>query len=178
MRVLTVGHSTRTAEEFLALLTEAGVQVLFDVRRYPGSRRHPQFSREALAAALQQAGIGYRHEPRLGGRRSPVADSPNVNWRSASFRGYADHLATPEFQDALAGILEAAAQGVAVVMCAEAVPWRCHRQLISDALVARGVDVDHLMGAGQRRAHVLNEAVQVEKDGRLIYGAPPQKKLF
>jgi uncharacterized protein (DUF488 family) len=169
--VFTVGHSTRPVEELVALLQDAGVQVLFDVRRYPGSRRHPQFSRDTLSATLRDAGIEYRHEPRMGGRRNPVPGSPNAAWRSASFRGYADHTATPEFQDALRELIEAAGTHVATVMCAEAVPWRCHRQLIADALVARGVEVVHLIGPGQRRTHELNAAAHVGVDGIVTYGA-------
>jgi uncharacterized protein (DUF488 family) len=182
MSVLTIGHSTRSVDELLELLERAGVQVLVDVRRYPGSRRHPQFSREALAAVLSGAGLEYRHEPRLGGRRNPVPGSPNVSWRSASFRGYADHTATAEFKVALQGVIDAARERVVAVMCAEAVPWRCHRQLIADALVARGIPVEHILGPGPRKPHELNPAAQPTPDGHLVYGAPPpeepQKRLF
>jgi uncharacterized protein (DUF488 family) len=178
MSVLTIGHSTRPLDEFLALLTANRVQVLFDVRRYPGSRRHPQFSRDALAATLDGAGIEYHHEPRLGGRRDPVPGSPNVNWRSASFRGYADHTATAEFKAALQGVVDAGRERVVAVMCAEAVPWRCHRQLIADALVARSIAVEHILGPGPRKMHELNPAARHTPEGHLVYGEAPQGKLF
>ena len=152
--------------------------LLVDVRRYPGSRRHPQFEREALARALEGAGIEYRHEPDLGGHRQPRADSPNTAWRNAAFRGYADHTATPEFQQALARLL--AAPPRTAVMCAEAVPWRCHRQLIADALVARGVDVRHILGPRRVEPHVLHGDARVAPDGRVAYPRSPrsQRSLF
>jgi uncharacterized protein (DUF488 family) len=171
--IFTVGHSTRSQEELIAILREAGVELLVDVRRFPGSRRHPQFGKEALRAGLTEAGIAYRHEPDLGGRRDPRPDSPNTVWRVAAFRGYADHMASPEFRAALERLIAPAA-GPAAVMCAEAVPWKCHRQLIADALVARGVEVVHLLGLGQRQAHALNPAAVVGPDGVLIYPAPPK----
>jgi len=139
-----------------------------DVRRFPGSRRHPHFGKEALRAGLVAAGISYRHEPDLGGRREPRPDSPNTAWRVAGFRGYADHMASREFQSALARLV-AEPHVPTAVMCAEAVPWKCHRQLIADALVARGVEVVHLLGRGQRQAHVLNPAAALLGDGALVY---------
>lgn len=177
---MTVGHSTRTAEQLVELLREAGVRLLVDVRRYPGSRRHPQFSRDALATTLAESGIAYRHEPRLGGRRTARPGSPNTAWRSESFRAYADHIVSDEFQDALASIQRDAADRTVALMCAEAVPWRCHRQLIADVLVSRDVAVEHLIGPGQRRAHELNPAARVDAVGRVSYPAPaePQRELF
>jgi uncharacterized protein (DUF488 family) len=166
--IFTVGHSTRPQEELVAILKEAGVGLLVDVRRFPGSRRHPQFGKEALRAGLAQAGIAYRHEPDLGGRRDPRPDSPNTAWRVAAFRGYADHMASPEFRAALERLL-APVPGPAAVMCAEAVPWKCHRQLIADALVARGVEVVHLLAPGRRQAHVLNPAAAAGADGSVVY---------
>ena len=179
--VHTVGHSTRTADALLALLAGAGVKTLFDVRRFPGSRRHPQFGSAALAAALEAKGIAYVHEPDLGGRRDPRPDSPNTAWRVAGFRGYADHMASPEFALELARVKAAAADGPVAVMCAEAVPWRCHRQLIADALVAAGMTVLHLIAPGDARPHALNPAARPAAGGALVYpGDPdhPQKRLF
>jgi uncharacterized protein (DUF488 family) len=170
--IFTVGHSTRPQDELVAILKEAGVGLLVDVRRFPGSRRHPQFGKEALRAGLAAAGIAYRHEPDLGGRREPRPDSPNTAWRVAGFRGYADHMASTEFRVALERVI--AQPGTpTVVMCAEALPWKCHRQLIADALMARGVEVVHLLGAGQRQAHVLNPAAVLRPDGVLVYVKGP-----
>lgn len=178
-RVHTVGHSTREVEELLDLLAENGIEALVDVRRFPGSRRHPQFSREALAASMAAAGIDYRHEPRLGGRRRPRPDSPHTAWRNAGFRAYADHMESDEFRQALAELERAAARPTAV-MCAEAVPWRCHRRLIADALTARGREVLHLLAPGRRELHQLHPDAIVLADGRLAYPAPraAQKDLF
>ncbi len=166
--IFTVGHSTRPQAELIAILKEAGVALLVDVRRFPGSRRHPQFGKEALRAGLAEAGIAYRHEPDLGGRRDPRPGSPNTAWRVAAFRGYADHMGSPEFRAALERLIAPAA-GPSAVMCAEAVPWKCHRQLIADSLVARGVEVAHLLGAGQRHVHVLNPSAIAGNDGVLVY---------
>jgi len=130
--LFTIGHSTRAIGELLALLAEHGIETLIDVRRFPGSRRHPQFSREALAASLAAAGIEYVHEPDLGGRRQPRPDSPNTAWRVAAFRGYADYMDSEPFAAALARLLRSAARSRTVILCAEAVPWRCHRRLIAD----------------------------------------------
>ncbi len=167
--VCTVGHSTRSLAELVALLQEHGVALLVDVRRYPGSRRHPQFGREVLARALAEAGLGYRHEPDLGGRRQGRPGSPHVAWRSAGFRAYADHMETEAFQQALARLLELAPRQPLVLMCAEAVPWRCHRQLIADALVARGRRVVHILGPRQSREHELHPAARLAEGVRLIY---------
>jgi uncharacterized protein (DUF488 family) len=169
--VFTLGHSTRSAEEVIALLKEAGVERLVDVRRFPGSRRHPQFGREALAAALAAAGIEYRHAPDLGGRRSPRPDSPNTAWRVAAFRGYADYMDAPEFQAALSRLAAAAAERPTAILCAEAVPWRCHRRLIADALVAHGIPVVHLLAPGRREPHALHPDARPLPGGRLVYPA-------
>jgi uncharacterized protein (DUF488 family) len=166
--IFTVGHSTRPQDELIAILKEAGVELLVDVRRFPGSRRHPQFGKEALSAGLAAAGIAYRHEPDLGGRREPRPDSPNTAWRVAGFRGYADHMASAEFRAALERLV-AQQETPTAVMCAEAVPWKCHRQLIADALVARGVDVVHLLGRGRRETHVLNPNAVAGPDGVVVY---------
>src|SRR5437870_2302093 len=142
--IYTVGHSTRSLETFLALLAEHQIRLLVDVRRYPASRRYPHFAQEPLAAALEAVGIAYRHDADLGGRRSARKDSANTAWRSAGFRGYADYMETPAFEDALARLRELARARPTAILCAEAVPWRCHRQLIADALVARGEEVGHI----------------------------------
>ena len=179
--VFTIGHSTRSSGELLELLAEHGIEVLVDVRRYPGSRRHPQFSRDALAAALAQAHIEYMHEPDLGGRRAARPDSPHVAWRVDAFRGYADHMETPEFQAALERLIALARERRTVILCAEAVPWRCHRRLISDALVAREVEVRHILGPGRADPHEIDANARVENEGRrLVYSgpAPAQGTLF
>jgi uncharacterized protein (DUF488 family) len=176
--VLTIGHSTRTLEEFLARLAEFEVTLLVDVRRFPGSRRHPHFGGPALARSLAGAGIGYAHEPDLGGRRDPAPDSVNTAWRVAAFRGYADHMASPGFRAAVERVLASSETGRPVVMCAEAVPWRCHRQLIADTLVARGVTVRHVLGPGQERAHELNPSARPGPDGVLVYPGTAQARLL
>ena len=166
--IFTVGHSTRSQEELIAILQEAGVGLLVDVRRFPGTRRYPHFGNDALRAAHAAAEIAYRHEPDLGGRREPRTDSPNTAWRVTAFRGYADHMASPEFRAALERLV-AEREGSPVVMCAEAVPWKCHRQLIADALVARGIEVVHLLAPGRREPHALNPAAVVGADGVVVY---------
>jgi uncharacterized protein (DUF488 family) len=176
--VLTIGHSTRTLAEFLALLAEFEATTLVDVRRFPGSRRYPHFGGPVLARSLAGVGMGYTHEPDLGGRRDPSPDSVNTAWRVAAFRGYADHMASPEFRAALERVLASSEAGRPVVMCAEAVPWRCHRQLIADTLVARGVTVRHILGPGQERAHQLNPSARPGPDGVLIYPATAQARLI
>jgi len=145
--VYTIGHSTRDIDRFIALLEREHIQHVADVRSFPGSRRYPQFGREALAASLAARGIGYSHHPELGGRRRARPDSPNGAWRNESFRGYADYMLTPAFATALDVLVDEAARQRTAIMCAEAVPWRCHRSLISDALVARGVEVLDILDA-------------------------------
>jgi len=166
--VYTLGHSTRTADAFMTLLAAHGIGGVADVRRYPGSRRHPHFAREALADSLTAAGLHYDWLPALGGRRAPRPDSPHVAWREASFRAYADHMETAEFRDGLATLLEFAAVRPTAVLCAEAVPWRCHRQLIADALVARGVTVLHVLDDGPPRPHALSRIARLDGE-RVIY---------
>jgi len=173
--VFTVGHSNRSLDELLELLREAKIGLVVDVRSLPGSRRHPHFSRDALARALASSGIAYRHEPALGGLRRPRPDSVHVGWASAGFRGYADHMETDEFQGALDALVELAAGQPTALLCAEAVPWRCHRSLIADALVARGVEVVHLIGPGRRGSHVLTAFARVS-GGRLVYDGLPQRR--
>lgn len=179
--VFTIGHSTRPADELLSLLAGHRVEILMDVRRFPGSKRHPQFSRDALAASLAAAGMEYMHEPRLGGRRAPRPDSPHSAWRVEAFRGYADHMETPEFTEALEELIRLSRERTVAFMCAEAVPWRCHRRLISDALVARGFEVRHVLGPGRADPHELDPNARILEDGRrLLYAGPaePQQELF
>jgi uncharacterized protein (DUF488 family) len=150
-------------------LTGAGIEVLCDIRRFPLSRRNPQFNHDALAASLAEAGIEYQHWPSLGGRRTAAKDSINLGLRDAGFRGFADYMATPEFEAALASLVALADGKRVAVMCAEAVPWRCHRSLLSDALLARGVEVRHIV-SGKERAHTLSPHARVET-GRVSYPA-------
>lgn len=167
--IYTIGHSTRPLGEFLDLLRAHDIAHVVDVRRYPGSRRYPHFGRQALAAALAEAGIGYEHAPDLGGRRVARPDSFNTAWRSASFRGYADYMETPEFQDALARLVAVGRTRRTVVLCAEAVPWRCHRQLIADALVASSEPVAHILSEGEPEPHRLSPHARVLAEGRVRY---------
>lgn len=169
--IYTLGHSTRTLDDVLALLREHGIRLLVDVRRFPTSRRHPHFRREALAAALEAAGVRYRHEPDLGGWRSARADSPNTWWTARGFQGYADHMDTPEFRAALERLAHDGRRTATAILCAEVTPWRCHRQLIADALVARGVPVIHILAPGRTERHELNPHARVLEDGKLIYPA-------
>jgi uncharacterized protein (DUF488 family) len=173
-RIYTIGHSTRSLEEFVALLQEHGIARLADIRRYPGSRRYPHFSGESLQQTLPQRGIVYEHFESLGGRRKPSASSENGAWNNDQFRGYADHMASDEFRGAVDRLL-AEARSTAV-MCAEAVPWRCHRNLLSDDLVRRGVEVIHIVGAGSSQPHALSKMARLKSD-RVIY-PPEQSAMF
>ena len=174
--VWTVGHSNRSLEEFLDLLDAHGILVLVDVRTVPRSRHNPQFNVDRLPGALASRGIGHRHEPGLGGLRKPRPDSPNAGWRNESFRGYADHLQTGEFEGALDAFLVLAAARRTACMCAEALPWRCHRSLIADALVARGHRVFHITSTKKADPHELNPTAIV-RDGRVTYPGPEQLSL-
>ena len=160
--VWSLGHSTRTFEAFLALLTAHGIQRLCDIRTVPQSRRHPHFGKETLAAALSAEGIAYSHMPGLGGLRKPRPDSTNTAWRHSGFRGYADYMLTPAFATAVDDLIGVAGEERVAVMCAEAVPWRCHRQLLADALVARGVEVREIESATRTRPHTLTEWARVD----------------
>jgi uncharacterized protein (DUF488 family) len=166
--VYTLGHSTRTADELLELLRRHAIGGVADVRRYPASRRHPQFAREALQESLAAAGVRYDWLPALGGRRPVQPDSPHVAWREAGFRGYADHMETAEFGEGLSALLALAADRPTAIMCAEAVPWRCHRQLIADALVVRGLEVVHVIDGGALRPHALSRLARLDGD-RIVY---------
>lgn len=163
--VCTVGHSTRSADEFVALLQRFSVKHVADVRTVPRSAHNPQFSAERLAETLGAADIGYTHHAGLGGFRKPAADSPNGGWHNERFRGYADHMQTPEFAEALARLCEQAGSALTAVMCAEGVPWRCHRSLIADALTVRGVEVRHIVGATEPRRHTLTRFAEVAGTG-------------
>jgi Uncharacterized conserved protein len=174
----TIGHSTRGQEEFLALLGEAGIEVLADVRRFAGSRRHPQFSGQAMARWLPRAGIAYLHLPALGGRRRPRPDSPNTAWRNAGFRGYADYMAGADYARARDALAAVASARRTAVMCAEAMWWQCHRGLIADDFKARGWEVLHLHGPGRCEPHPYTAAARIV-EGRLDYSAPgTQPELF
>lgn len=144
-KILTIGHSNRTIEAFIELLKAHNVSRVVDVRKVPRSRHNPQFNRDTLPASLDANKIGYTHLPGLGGLRHPRPDSPNMGWRNTSFRGFADYMQTAEFDSSLEALLTLSRQDRVAIMCAEAVPWRCHRSLIADALVVRGYQVGHIM---------------------------------
>ena len=159
--ILTVGHSTRPITEFIELLRAHEVTHLVDVRTIPRSRHNPQFNAESLAVELPAAGITYTHQKDLGGLRHPRANSINTGWRNASFRGYADYMQTAEFERALTNLIASAANGQIAIMCSEAVPWRCHRSLIADALTIRGIAVEHILSK-KRNPHALTPFAKVE----------------
>lgn len=155
MTVSTIGHSTRSADELIRVLEAHGIAQLADIRTVPRSRTNPQFNRETLPGTLGRAGIRYRHFPGLGGLRRPVAGSPNTGWRNASFRGYADYMQTPEFESSLNELIGFAYEAPTAIMCAEAVSWRCHRSLVADALLVRGIPVVHLESEARTKPHKL-----------------------
>ena len=162
LTILTIGHSTRTLDEFVGMLEAYGVTLVVDVRTVPRSRHNPQFNKETLPTSLKKYGIKYIHMPDIGGLRRPKHDSENLAWRNNSFRGYADYMQTKEFTDNLLKIIALARENRLALMCAEALPWRCHRSLISDALVVRHVKVEHIISATSLINHQLNEMAQVE----------------
>jgi uncharacterized protein (DUF488 family) len=208
--IFTIGHSTRSIEEFIDLLKKPGIRSLVDVRRFPASRRYPHFNGPALAQSLKDAAIQYHHMPALGGRRPARRDSPNIGWRNAGFRGYADYMQTDEFWEALEELIGRAETRPStisptrpgraetrpstisptrpgraetrpyptVIMCAEAVPWRCHRNLISDALVTKGWRVLHIMSANRTDAHTLTSFATLSGDKLLYPSATGQSSLF
>ncbi len=159
--VMTVGHSTRSLEEFVHLLEAHGVRQVVDVRTVPRSRHNPQFNKTSLPKALKKTGLRYLHMPELGGLRHAKPDSLNTGWRNASFRGYADYMQTPEFAKAIDELIELAKQERIAIMCAEAVPWRCHRSLIGDALTVRGIRVEDIMSPTRRQIHTLTSFAKV-----------------
>jgi uncharacterized protein (DUF488 family) len=169
MRIWTIGHSTRTIDEFIFLLDENAIELLADVRAWPGSKRHPQFNKDALTRSLNAHGIRYEHFPELGGRRTAAPGSRNTAWRNASFRGYADYMETAQFQKGIERLLNVAAEtGRTIIMCAEAVWWRCHRSLIADYLKARGVEVLHVLSANKLQPHPYTSAARIV-NGELSY---------
>jgi uncharacterized protein (DUF488 family) len=159
--VLTIGHSTRTLEEFIGLLQAHGATRVVDVRTVPRSRHNPQFNKASLPRALKKSGLSYVHLSGLGGLRHAKRDSLNVGWRNASFRGYADYMQTPEFEQSLEELIGLANQDRIALMCAEAVPWRCHRSLIADALLVRGIRTEDIMSLTRRQVHVLTPFAKV-----------------
>lgn len=172
--ILTIGHSNRTLDAFVELLTTHGVTRLVDVRTVPRSRHNPQFNADALPDSLAFHSIAHTSMPELGGLRKPRPDSPNRGWRNESFRGYADYMQTPAFVAALEALLALAARDRVAIMCAEALPWRCHRSLIADALLARGVTVAHIMSTAAPRPHVLTSFARIDGT-RVTY---PGNELF
>ena len=166
--IWTIGHSARTLEEFTALLYEYRIEAIADVRRFPGSRRYPHFASEALAKSLPAHDIAYQWIPKLGGRRKVQPGSPNTAWRNASFQGYADHTASPEFAEGLHELLQLAARKRTAMMCAEVVWWRCHRSIVSDVLKLRGIEVIHILDATHTTVHPYTSPARVV-DGELSY---------
>ena len=168
-RIWTIGHSTREIDDFVSLLNENEIKLLADVRMFPGSKRYPQFGREALTETLREAEIRYEHFPELGGRRKTKPDSKNTAWRNESFRGYADYMETEEFGNGIARLVELAEKGGPTsIMCAEAVWWRCHRSLISDYLKANGVQVLHILDHKKVEPHPFTSAANIV-NGELSY---------
>jgi len=174
--VWTIGHSTRTLEEFIGLLRAYRIEAIADVRRFPGSRRYPYFASEALAESLPAHDVAYQWLPKLGGRRKVQPGSPNTAWRNASFQGYADYTATDEFAEGLEALLALGTQRRTAMMCAEAVWWRCHRSLVSDVLKVRGIEVIHIMDATHSTQHPYTSPARIV-DGKLSY-APAQADLL
>jgi uncharacterized protein (DUF488 family) len=188
--VLTIGHSTRTWKAFLELLRAHGVKRIIDVRSIPASRRNPQFNRETLRTKLRAAKIGYVYLRKLGGLRHARRDSPNMGWRNTSFRGFADYMQTSGFDAGLRRLIKLARQKRSALMCAEAVPWRCHRSLIADAFIVRGIRVEHIMSESTSLAHSLTSFGHVRRN-RITYplskgsrarssndGEPPRRNRF
>lgn len=167
-QIFTVGHSNQSAEDFFALLAKHGIRSLADVRLIPASRRHPQFGREALAAACAERGLEYHWRKDLGGRRRPARDSPHRAWEVDAFRGYADYAETAEFAAALAELEAIARSRPTAVMCAEARWWQCHRRLLADRLLVNGWEVLHVMGAGKPSRHELPDFARLDR-GRIVY---------
>jgi len=175
LKIFTIGHSTRSLDAFVHLLQTYSIGLLVDVRTIPRSRHNPQFNYDTLGEALPRHGIRYLHMKTLGGLRHARADSPNNGWKNASFQGFADYMQTPEFATAAQQLIDAARDSVTAIMCAEAVPWRCHRFLIADALTVRGITVRHIMSPTSAKAHALNPMARVEGT-RITY--PGEQKLL
>lgn len=160
--IYTIGHSTHTLKEFISMLQAFDIATLVDIRRFPGSRMYPQFNKEALAEELMGAGIGYVHLESLGGRRKPDKDSKNKRWRNKSFQGYADYMATKDFEKGIIKLEAIAAKQTTAYMCSEALWWRCHRSMISDYLKAKGWQVMHIMGPGKVEEHSYTSPARIE----------------
>jgi uncharacterized protein (DUF488 family) len=175
--IWTIGHSTRTIEEFLALLAVYRVETIADVRSFPGSRKYPHYGQQALAATLAAHGLGYAWLPALGGRRRASPDSPNTAWRNAAFRGYADYMDSTAFKQGMIRLLDLANGLRTALMCAEAVWWRCHRALIADALCVHGIEVVHILDSRHSTPHPMTQPARIV-DGRLSYAAPEQETLL
>lgn len=173
LRLYTVGHSTHPLDEFMGLLARYGIEALTDIRRFPGSRRHPHFNRDHLASILPQAGVEYRWFEALGGRRKGVGHTPrNLGLRNESFRNYADYMSTQEFHEAIEQLLALARRKRTAFMCSEGLYWRCHRRLVADCLLAQGIEVQHIMPDGESRPHALTEGAVI--DGREVSYPPTQ----
>ena len=176
-QIWTIGHSTRSIDDFIAALTAHGIKLVADVRLLPGSKRYPHFNSDALEQSLGAHGIRYVHFRELGGRRKPRPDSRNTAWRNDAFRGYADYMETPEFEAGIARLLELARDQRVAIMCAEAVWWRCHRGLVSDYLKARGVEVIHIVDAKNTDVHPWTSAATIV-DGQLCYAAETTERAL
>ncbi len=182
--VYTIGHSTRTLDEFIATIEPYGVEIIIDIRTIPKSRHNPQFNIDSLADFLRKKQIGYVHMKGLGGLRHPIKDSVNTGWRNSSFRGFADYMQTEEFEHGLDELTEIMKKKRVAIMCAEAVPWRCHRSLVADALTMRGVQVIHIMGATAHHVHKLTPFAKVRgaeitypaEDAEIAREKPPLKR--
>ncbi len=169
--IWTIGHSTHSAERFLTMLESFSIQVLVDIRNYPGSSRYPQFNRESLEITMKEAGIAYRHMKELGGRRKPLPGSVNNAWRNEAFRGYADHMSEPDFLTAMEKLQTTASLKRTAFMCSESLWWRCHRSLVADFLKVRGWIVMHIMSPGKAEEHPYTGPARIE-DGNLVYSLP------
>lgn len=168
--IYTIGHSTRSIDELVSVLRHYGIEQVVDVRTVPRSRKNPQFNRDELEHVLPKTGIGYAHMKDLGGLRKPLKDSPNMGWENEGFRGFADYMQTPEFDAALSRLTEAAVRIPTAIMCAELLPWKCHRSLIADALLARGFEVIEIIGESDCRTHEMTSFAHVA-DSRITYPA-------
>ena len=174
--ILTIGHSTRTIDDFIRLLHAHGVTLLVDVRTVPRSRHNPQFNKDSLPDSLSKAGVRFRHMASLGGLRRAKRDSLNTAWRNASFRGYADYMQTREFDEALEELIELSQMNRVAIMCSEAVPWRCHRSLIGDALTVRGIRTEDIMNLTRRQVHSLTPFAVVHGTTVTYPGRNPQSQ--
>ncbi len=172
MTIFTIGHSIRPLAEFIEMLRAHGIRLVVDVRTVPGSRRNPQYGKDALAQSLLQEQIGYLHMPGLGGLRRARKDSMNTAWHNASFRGFADYMQTGEFEESLKELIETAEEKTTAIMCAEAVPWRCHRSLIADALLVRGISALDIMSRTSAKEHSLTAWANVDDSNKITYPGP------